>query len=125
MPLILETNGATYSQQAVFSFTPWPFRFGTCFKTCNFYLYSLNLLWAPIVDAVSWQRVGRRKTWIVSCQYLTGLFLITVAYFASGILDTADVKSTCLKAIKMYMKRVVAFENYATTVFSLFEGSLH
>ena len=38
-----------YADQATFSFAVWPF--------------SLKLLWAPLVDALYWRRLGRRKSW--------------------------------------------------------------
>ena len=41
-----------YADQATFSFAVWPF--------------SLKLLWAPLVDALYWRRLGRRKSWCAS-----------------------------------------------------------
>lgn len=44
--------------QALFSLVVWPF--------------SLKLFWAPLVDALYVQRIGRRKSWLVPVQYLMG-----------------------------------------------------
>lgn len=44
--------------QALFSLAAWPF--------------SLKLLWAPLVDALYIQRIGRRKSWLIPVQYLMG-----------------------------------------------------
>ncbi|KAI1727431.1 acetyl-coenzyme A transporter 1 domain-containing protein [Ditylenchus destructor] len=74
IPLILQTKGVTYSDQAIFSFATWPF--------------SIKLLWAPIVDAVYCKRFGRRKSWMVPCQYLIGIFLLVISFFSSEILGT-------------------------------------
>ncbi|XP_012261666.2 acetyl-coenzyme A transporter 1 [Athalia rosae] len=62
IPMILQNRGASYRQQAEFSFVNWPF--------------SLKLLWAPIVDSMFSQRFGRRKTWLIPTQYLMGLFML-------------------------------------------------
>jgi PAT family acetyl-CoA transporter-like MFS transporter 1 len=52
VPMLLQNRGASYKQQAEFSFAHWPF--------------SLKLLWAPIVDSVYWSAFGRRKSWMVT-----------------------------------------------------------
>ena len=71
IPLIIQTHGASWSQQATFSFAFWPF--------------SLKLLWAPIVDALYLKRFGRRKTWLIPTQYAIGLFMICLSYFINDI----------------------------------------
>ena len=58
MPLILQRLSVPYSDQAVFSIARYP--------------YSMKVLWAPIVDALFIKRFGRRKSWIIPTQYLTG-----------------------------------------------------
>lgn len=40
------------------------------------YPYSLKLLWSPIVDAVWSTKLGRRKSWIMPIQMLSGLGMI-------------------------------------------------
>uniref|UniRef100_A0A914GXU7 Uncharacterized protein n=1 Tax=Globodera rostochiensis TaxID=31243 RepID=A0A914GXU7_GLORO len=51
IPLILQAKEITYAKQAVFSFAYW--------------LFSMNLLWALIVDSIYFRRIGRRKSWMV------------------------------------------------------------
>ncbi|KAH7716062.1 acetyl-coenzyme A transporter 1 [Aphelenchoides avenae] len=51
VPLLLQSRGVTYSQQAVFSLVWWP--------------YSINLLWAPVVDAVYVKRIDGREPNVV------------------------------------------------------------
>lgn len=46
IPLILQSKTVSYKDQAVFSLVFWPF--------------SLKLLWAPLVDALYWNKFGRR-----------------------------------------------------------------
>ncbi|VDN07068.1 unnamed protein product [Thelazia callipaeda] len=79
IPLVLSSKSASYSQQAVFSFAYWPF--------------SIKLLWAPIVDSVYWKRIGRRKSWMVPCQYLLGIFMLLLSYKVSEIMGDEDSDS--------------------------------
>lgn len=72
IPMILQNRGASYKQQAEFSFVYWPF--------------SLKLLWAPIVDSCFSARVGRRKTWLIPTQYLLGIFMLCLSGSVDGIL---------------------------------------
>jgi len=70
VPMILINRGASYKQQAEFSFVYWPF--------------SLKLLWAPIVDSCFMSKFGRRKTWLIPIQYLIGIFMLVL----SGSVDS-------------------------------------
>ncbi|CAI2339473.1 unnamed protein product [Caenorhabditis sp. 36 PRJEB53466] len=63
-------------EQAIFSFAYWPF--------------SLKLLWAPIVDSVYSKKLGRRKSWMVPCQYLIGLFMLFLSYKVKDIMGEKD-----------------------------------
>lgn len=65
IPMLLQNRGASYKQQAEFSFATWPF--------------SLKLLWAPIVDSLFWSRFGRRKSWMIPSQYLIGIFMMILS----------------------------------------------
>lgn len=69
MPIILQSNkDVSYKDQALFSLVSWPF--------------SLKLIWAPLVDALYMQKLGRRKSWLVPVQYLMGACFI---YMGSNI----------------------------------------
>jgi MFS transporter, PAT family, solute carrier family 33 (acetyl-CoA transportor), member 1 len=70
VPMILINRGASYKQQAEFSFVYWPF--------------SLKLLWAPIIDSCFMPRFGRRKTWLIPIQYLLAIFMLVL----SGSVDS-------------------------------------
>ncbi|XP_049290399.1 acetyl-coenzyme A transporter 1 [Anopheles funestus] len=65
IPMLLQNRGASYKQQAEFSFAHWPF--------------SLKLLWAPIVDSLFWKQFGRRKSWLIPTQYLIGIFMLILS----------------------------------------------
>lgn len=66
LPLLMKERGISYSVIGVFSLTHWPF--------------SLKLLWAPIVDSVYMDSVGRRKTWLIPTQLLIGAVLIWISF---------------------------------------------
>lgn len=36
-------------------------------------------MWAPIVDALYWSKIGRRKTWLVPAQYLLGIAMLLMS----------------------------------------------
>ncbi len=61
VPVLLKSH-LSYGQIGIFSLASYP--------------YSLKLLWSPIVDAVWSTRLGRRKTWIMPIQVLSGLGMI-------------------------------------------------
>lgn len=67
MPLMLQTYGASYTQQAQFSMAVWPF--------------SLKLVWAPIIDCLYSKRFGRRKSWLIPTQFLTGIFMLVLSFY--------------------------------------------
>ncbi|KAF9191803.1 hypothetical protein BGZ51_006687 [Haplosporangium sp. Z 767] len=61
IPFLLKAK-MSYSQIAVFSLAHYP--------------YSMKFLWSPIVDAVYNKSLGRRKSWIVPIQLMTGLMFL-------------------------------------------------
>lgn len=61
VPFLLKSH-FSYSQIGIFSLATYP--------------YSLKLLWSPIVDAVWSRRFGRRKSWIIPIQTISGISLL-------------------------------------------------
>ena len=61
VPFLLKSY-LSYGQLGVFSLASYP--------------YSLKLLWSPIIDAVWSPKVGRRKSWILPIQTISGLGMI-------------------------------------------------
>lgn len=47
------------------------------------YPYSLKILWSPIVDSCYSKKVGRRRTWIIPVQFVSGLILILLGHGVS------------------------------------------
>ncbi|GEQ70380.1 hypothetical protein JCM33374_g4057 [Metschnikowia sp. JCM 33374] len=67
VPFILKSK-LSYSQVGIFSLAAYP--------------YSLKLLWSPVVDAIYSKNIGRRKSWILPVQSVSGL---TLLYLGHGI----------------------------------------
>ena len=61
VPFLLKRH-MSYAEIGVFSLASYP--------------YSLKLLWSPIVDALWSPKVGRRKSWILPIQLLSGLGML-------------------------------------------------
>jgi len=61
VPFLLKSH-LSYGEIGIFSLASYP--------------YSLKLLWSPIVDAVWSPRFGRRKSWILPIQLLSGIGML-------------------------------------------------
>lgn len=61
VPFLLKEH-LSYGQIGIFSLASYP--------------YSLKLLWSPIVDAVWTPKLGRRKSWILPIQMMSGVGMI-------------------------------------------------
>lgn len=66
LPMVFKSLGASYESLSLFSLVSLPF--------------SLKILWAPLVDSWYFPAVGRRKTWLVPVQVLTGAVMIWGSY---------------------------------------------
>jgi MFS transporter, PAT family, solute carrier family 33 (acetyl-CoA transportor), member 1 len=74
VPLLLKQH-VSYSQMGVFSLAGYP--------------YSLKLLWSPIVDAVWSPKLGRRKSWILPIQTLSGIGMLWLASMVEDLINEA------------------------------------
>ncbi|KAH9988800.1 acetyl-coenzyme A transporter 1-domain-containing protein [Russula compacta] len=74
IPFILREH-LSYSQLATFALSSYP--------------YSLKLLWSPIVDAVYFPSVGRRKSWIIPMQIIIGSMMLWMSFTVQELMDTA------------------------------------
>lgn len=74
IPFLLKSH-LSYSQIGVYSLASYP--------------YSLKLLWSPIVDAVWSSKVGRRKSWILPIQLLSGIGMLWLGTRAEAMMVTA------------------------------------
>ncbi|KAL1648328.1 hypothetical protein SLS58_002081 [Diplodia intermedia] len=74
VPFLLKAH-LSYSQIGVFSLASYP--------------YSLKLLWSPIVDAIWTPKVGRRKSWILPIQTLSGFGMLWLGARAEQMMTDA------------------------------------
>eukprot|EP00934_Nitzschia_sp_Nitz4_P004734 Nitzschia sp. Nitz4//scaffold257_size48314//7844//9733//NITZ4_007085-RA/size48314-processed-gene-0.30-mRNA-1//1//CDS//3329544436//4724//frame0 len=83
----IQASKASFNANAIFALCSWPF--------------SLKLLWAPIVDAIYFSNVGRRKSWLVPVQALAGLIMVGGANFVEEQLGLgASTTSTSAMNVK-------------------------
>ena len=80
-----------YNANAIFALCSWPF--------------SLKLLWAPLVDALYWPRMGRRKSWLIPVQTLAGCLMVGGANFVEQELGL----SSSTASTSMNVKGVTSF----------------
>lgn len=69
-------DATVYAWQATFALASWP--------------YSMKLLWAPVVDSVYSERIGRRKSWVVPVQLAAGLLLLLLSDHVAGFLGEKE-----------------------------------
>lgn len=81
VPFILKSK-LSYSQVGIFSLASYP--------------YSLKLLWSPVVDAIYSKRWGRRKSWIMPVQLVSGC---TLLYLGSVMEQLMENPAERLKTI--------------------------
>lgn len=107
IPMLLLNRGVTYKQQAEFSFVTWPF--------------SLKLLWAPIVDAIFWSRMGKRKTWLIPTQYLIGVFMMFLSSQVNRWLavDGDELNVPALTAVFFLLNFLAATQDIAVDGWAL------
>jgi hypothetical protein len=72
IPFILREH-LSYSQLATFALSAYP--------------YSLKLIWSPIVDAVYFPSVGRRKSWIIPMQTIIGSLMLWMSFTVQELMD--------------------------------------
>ncbi|KAJ3360424.1 hypothetical protein GGF31_003242 [Allomyces arbusculus] len=76
LPFLLKQN-LSFSDMAVFSLAGYP--------------YSLKLLWSPIVDSIFFKSIGRRKSWIIPIQLITGLLFYILSQSIDDVLSGRSV----------------------------------
>lgn len=65
VPFLLKSNDLSYSQVGLFSLATYP--------------YSLKLFWSPIVDTFYSKAIGKRRSWILPIQLISGVALIVLS----------------------------------------------
>jgi len=75
MPFLLKSK-MSYTAVGIFSLAAYP--------------YSFKLFWSPIVDSVYNESLGRRKSWILPMQLLSGIVMIAGSSWVEKWMDAAD-----------------------------------
>ena len=86
--LFLPRKRTSLTQQSMFSIASYPFSF--------------KVLWAPILDAVFLKRFGRRKSWLVPVQILTGVAMIVGSSWLPIALNSDDVAGLTAYFFSLY-----------------------
>ena len=76
--LVLNSMGVKMEAQALFSFALYPFSF--------------KILWAPIVDSISFGKFGLRKAWIVFAQTTVALLFFATSFCFETLVEVGEVK---------------------------------
>ncbi|KAF6766496.1 acetyl-coenzyme A transporter 1-domain-containing protein [Ephemerocybe angulata] len=84
VPFILKEH-LSYSQLATFALSSYP--------------YSLKLLWSPIVDAIFFKRIGRRKSWIIPMQLIVGSLMLYISLNVEKLMEDPSKNLTELTVI--------------------------
>jgi PAT family acetyl-CoA transporter-like MFS transporter 1 len=79
VPFLLKSV-VSYSSIGVFSLAAYP--------------YSLKLLWSPIVDAVWTPKLGRRKSWILPIQCVSGISMLWLGSVVNKMMEYAGEKDS-------------------------------
>lgn len=106
-PLLLKEKGASYSDLAMFSASAWPF--------------ALKLLWAPIVDGTNIPGFGRRKSWLVPCQFFIGALLYYLSTQYEQLLASSGIFELTLIFFALYFLAAtqdIAVDGWALTMLS-------
>ncbi|KAI5959407.1 uncharacterized protein KGF55_005384 [Candida pseudojiufengensis] len=72
IPFILKSK-LSYSQVGIFTLAAYP--------------YSLKLIWSPFVDSIYSKKIGRRKSWIIPIQIISGLILIYLGFIIDKLME--------------------------------------
>jgi PAT family acetyl-CoA transporter-like MFS transporter 1 len=80
--MVLNSMGVKMEAQALFSFAFYPFVF--------------KILWAPIVDSISFGKFGLRKPWIVLAQTTVAVLFFATSFCFETLVEVDEVKMTFL-----------------------------
>ncbi|CAI6343822.1 unnamed protein product [Macrosiphum euphorbiae] len=107
MPIILQSyKDVSYKDQTLFSFVQWP--------------YSIKLTWAPLVDSLYVQKLGRRKSWLIPVQYSIGAcFIYMAGNINKWLPETGRPDILILVSVFLFMKTLAATQDIAVDGWAL------
>lgn len=113
IPIILRENGIRYEYISIFSLVSLPF--------------SLKLLWAPLVDSLYIPSIGRRKSWLIPVQTLSGLILLYGSFHITNWIEihSSDASSNTYRLTYYFLilyfmmaTQDIAVDGWALTLLS-------
>lgn len=75
LPYLLKKH-LSYLEIATFSLAAYP--------------YSLKFFWSPFVDSFYFASIGRRKSWIIPTQVLSGILMVSLSYYIEDMILSAE-----------------------------------
>ena len=99
LPLLLKDAGFGFASRGLFATAAWP--------------YSLKMIWAPLVDAVWWPRLGRRRSWVVPVQILLGILLLVSGPAVDAALRHGQAEDAGLSSSLLFSMTALFFVFYA------------
>ena len=112
VPFLLKSK-LSYGQIGVFTLAAYPF--------------SMKLAWSPIVDAIWSRRLGRRKSWILPIQTISGFMLLWLGANAHELMENVEEKLymftfTFFMLVMLCATQDIAVDGWAITLLS--QGNL-
>lgn len=112
VPFLLKSNDLSYSQVGLFSLATYP--------------YSFKILWSPIVDSIYSKSIGKRRSWILPIQCVSGVSLICLGSVVdswmendNAILSNLSLLSYCFFfLILLCATQDIAVDGWALTILS-------
>lgn len=109
IPLLLKEKGVGYEALSLFSMVSIPFSF--------------KIFWAPLVDAYYFTSVGKRKTWLIPTQLVTGFLLLYGSFLMKSWLASPDqnIFSLTVYFLSLYFLMAtqdIAVDGWALTMLS-------
>ncbi|KAG7890376.1 hypothetical protein KL908_004213 [Ogataea polymorpha] len=109
VPFLLKSAQLNYTQVGFFSLASYP--------------YSLKLLWSPIVDSCYLKRLGRRRSWIIPVQTISGLTLLFLGTVIDSLMRNVQknlytLTYTFFFLILLCATQDIAVDGWALTILS-------
>lgn len=109
IPFLMKSSHLSYSQVGTFSLASYP--------------YSLKLFWSPFVDSFYSQRFGRRRSWIIPVQTVTGVLFIllglNVDLMFEDLVNNVNTLTTCFFIlVLMASTQDIAVDSWALVILS-------
>ncbi|CDO95763.1 unnamed protein product [Kluyveromyces dobzhanskii CBS 2104] len=87
------------------------------------YPYSFKILWSPIVDSWYSRKIGRRRSWIIPVQFVTGITLLALGYCVSKDMilpkNVSDVDMKALTFVFLFLVFLCSTQDIAVDGWAL------